>query len=338
MTMHEAIQRSMSGGDLSYAESREVFEAIMSGQTTPAQIAGFLVALHMKGETIDEITGAAEVMREKALRITPANPRYLVDTCGTGGDRSGTFNISTAAAFVAAGAGASVAKHGNRSVSSRSGSADVLEALGVDVSVAPDVMKACLDDIGICFMFAPTMHTAMRHAIGPRREIGVRTIFNILGPLTNPAFAPAQVLGVFSESLTETLAGVLAKMESRSAYVVHGSDGLDEITVCGPTQVSEVREGAVSTYEITPEQFGMGAASADSIAGGTAQENAAIIRRILDGAEGPRRDIVVLNAAFALAASGRARTPAEGVEMARQSIDSGEAREKLRRLAEITSR
>jgi anthranilate phosphoribosyltransferase len=290
----------------------------------------------MKGETPDEITGAAAVMRQKATRVLPAASERLIDTCGTGGDGAQTINISTAAAFVAAGAGASVAKHGNRSVSSKCGSADVLEALGVGISAETDVMKQCLDEIGICFLFAPSMHKAMKYAIGVRREIGVRSIFNVLGPLTNPAFAPAQLVGVFAPDLTETIASVLKNLGARKAYVVHGMDRLDEISLCAETRISELAGGAIRTYSVSPEQFGFSRATVSDLAGGTAAENAETIRGIFSGTKGPKRDVVVLNAAFALAAAGVATDPAHGITLAQKAVDSGAAMEKLRLLVEKT--
>jgi anthranilate phosphoribosyltransferase len=336
MTIQEAIKQVTAGNSLGRTETRDVFNEIMSGKATDAQIAALIVALRMKGETVDEISGAAEVMREKATHVLPEQTDHLVDTCGTGGDGAHTFNISTAAAFAAAGAGARVAKHGNRSVSSKSGSADVLEAMGVKIAVSPQTMKQCLDEAGICFLFAPSLHPAMKYAIGPRKEIGVRTIFNILGPLTNPSLAPAQVLGVYAPHLARTMAGVLNNMGSRRAFVVHGSDGLDEITITGPTSVAEVRDGTVSTYAVEPESFGIKRSPPESVRGGTPQENAEIIRHILAGKPGPCRDITVLNAAFALVAAGIAATPADGVRMAGESIDSGAAAKKLEMLVHLT--
>jgi anthranilate phosphoribosyltransferase len=336
MTIQEAIQQVIAGKSLTTSQSSDVFNGIMSGNATDAQIAAFIVALRMKGETPDEITGAATVMREKATHVVPGDPRHVVDTCGTGGDGAHTFNISTAAAFVAAGAGATVAKHGNRSVSSKCGSADVLEALGVNIGVDAGVMRQCLDEIGICFLFAPAYHKAMKYAIGPRKEIGIRTIFNILGPLTNPSLAKAQLLGVFSPELTEVMATVLKNLGSSRAYVVHGMDNLDEITISAETQVAEVANGAVSTYTIKPEDFGFSRHPLSAVAGGTAQENAAIVKEVLGGKKGPRRDIVVLNAGFAIAASGIAKDPKEGIAMAQEAIDGGMARKKLERLVEKT--
>lgn len=337
MTIQEAIRQVTSGGKgLTVSESIDVFTEIMSGKTTDAQIAAFIVALRMRGETPEEITGAATVMREKAIHVLPNDPMNVIDTCGTGGDSAGTFNISTAAAFVAAGAGAVVAKHGNRSVSSKCGSADVLEALGINISADAGTMKKCLDTIGICFLFASSLHKAMKYAIGPRKEIGIRTIFNILGPLTNPSLASAQLLGVFSPDLTETLAQVLKNMGTRKAYVVHGLDKLDEISICADTRVSELANGTVRTYVIRPEDFGIMRALHEDILGGSAQENAEIIKNVLSGEKGPHRDIVIINAAHAIAAAGIAATPRDAVELACNSIDSGAAREKLSLLIEQT--
>jgi anthranilate phosphoribosyltransferase len=332
MNIREAIGLVISGKNLSTQEAIDVFDEIMSGKATDAQIAALMVSLRMKGETPDEITGAAMVMREKATRLTPMSSDCLIDTCGTGGDGALTLNISTGAAFVASGAGAVVAKHGNRSVSSNCGSADVLEALGVTITAGVDVMKECLDTIGICFLFAPAMHKAMKYAIGPRKEIGVRSIFNILGPLTNPAFAPRQLLGVFSPDLTETMAIVLKNLGSQKAFVVHGLDKLDELSVCSETQVSELDDGSVRTYRVSPEQFGLPRAHLEDLKGGTARENAEMIRGVLSGSQGPKRNVVVLNAAFALAAGGIAETPGKGISLAEKSIDSGAALEKLQLL------
>ncbi len=332
MTIQEAIKAVIAGDHLSLEQSRAVFTDIMNGGATDAQIAAFIVGLRMKGETVSEITGAASVMRDKATHVLPENGAHLVDTCGTGGDGSNTFNISTAAAFVAAGAGALVAKHGNRSVSSRSGSADVLEALGVSIAVPPEKIKECLDAIGIAFLFAPSLHTAMKYAIGPRREIAIRTIFNVLGPLTNPALAPHQLLGVFSNHLTGVMASVLNNMGTNRAFVVCGDNGLDEIALSGPTEVAEVHLGTVSSYSILPEQFGFRRAPLEAVRGGTPADNAAIIRDILAGQKGPRRDIVVFNAAFALLAAGIAADPLDGITIAAHSIDSGAARGKLEAL------
>ena len=337
MTIQEAIKWVIGGNHLTIEQSIGVFSEIMNGNATDAQIAAFIVALRMKGESADEITGAASVMREKATHVIPDVNTGTVDTCGTGGDGANTFNISTAAALVAAGAGAVVAKHGNRSVSSKCGSADVLEMLGVSVTIPPEKMKECLDSVGISFLFAPSLHKAMKYAIGPRKEIGIRTIFNVLGPLTNPALAQAQVLGVFSPELTETMATVLNNIGSKRAFVVHGMDSLDEISISAATRVSEVKDGTIKTYEIQPEDFGIPQAPLSAITGGTPSENAEIIKGILAGKRGPQRDIVVLNAAFALAASGIAPTPHDGIQKAVASIDSGAASAKLQNLISFTN-
>lgn len=331
-----AIKKVIKSKDLTVDEATGVFNEIMSGDATDAQIAAFIIGLRMKGETVEEITGAASVMRDKVYHIEPANREFLVDTCGTGGDGADTFNISTAAALVAAGAGARVAKHGNRNVSSKCGSADVFEALGISVTVEPEVMKKCLDEAGIAFLFAPALHKAMKYAIGPRREIGIRTIFNILGPLTNPALAPTQVIGVFAAHLTETMASVLKNLGSTKAYVVHGMDGLDEITLNGATKISELSDGTVKTYTIQPEDFSLQRASASDLKGDDPAENAKIITMILDGEEGPGRDIVCLNAGFALAAAGVTSTPQDGIVKAKESIDSGAAKEKLEMMVKLT--
>jgi anthranilate phosphoribosyltransferase len=338
MNIVEGIRLATSGKNLAATEARDVFNDIMSGNATDAQIAAFIVALRMKGETADEIAAAASVMREKATHVLANDDGRVVDTCGTGGDGAHTFNISTAAAFAAAAAGAKVAKHGNRSVSSKCGSADVLEALGVNIGADPAVMKRCLDTIGICFLFAPSLHKAMKYAIGPRKEIGVRTVFNILGPLTNPSMAKRQILGVFSPDLPSTMANVLLNLGSVKAYVVHGADHLDEITITAETRVAELSDGKVSAYEIRPEAFGFKRGTLSDLTGGTAPENAAIIKAVLSGEKGPRRDIVALNAGFAVAASGAANDPKEGVAMAIEAIDSGKALEKLKELVEETNK
>jgi anthranilate phosphoribosyltransferase len=337
MTIQEAIKKATGGSHLSREESRSVFEEIMSGKATQAQIAAIIIALHMKGETIEEITGAAEVMREKATPVIPDSADHIVDTCGTGGDSSHTFNISTAAAFVAAAAGARVAKHGNRSVSSKCGSADVLEALGVNIAIEPKKMKACLDEIGICFLFAPALHGAMKHAIGPRKEIGIRTIFNVLGPLTNPAGAKNQLMGVFMPELTEPLARVLRNMGSDHAYVVHGFNRMDEISITGETRISELSDGLIKTFTISPEDYDLPGASPEAVRGGGAAENADIIKKIFSGEKGPHRDIVIFNAGFAIAAAGVATDPAEGIQKAAEALDSGAVEEKLALLVEKTS-
>ncbi|MXX12795.1 MAG: anthranilate phosphoribosyltransferase [Gemmatimonadetes bacterium] len=328
MNIQEAIAKVIEGADLSRGEMTDVMNQIMSGEATDAQIGAFLIALRVKGECVDEIAGAASVMREKATPIATKHD-VIVDTCGTGGDHSGTFNISTTAAFVAAGAGLCVAKHGNRAATSQSGSADVLSALGVNIEASPETMSRCLDDVGIGFLFAISLHGAMKYAIGPRREIGARTIFNALGPLSNPAGATRQVVGVYSAALTETLAGVLATLGAERAFVVHGSDGLDEMTLTGPTRVSELKNGSVSTYDVSPGDFGLMQAPADALKGGDADYNAEITRSVLNGEEGPRRDIVLLNAAAAIVAGDKARDLNEGVQAAAEVIDSGKALEKL---------
>ncbi len=337
MTIQEAIKKVTSGNSLSIEESVRVFSDIMSGSATNAQIAAFIVSLRMKGESVEEITGAASVMREKATLVQPQHKDCVIDTCGTGGDSLNTFNISTAAAFVAAGAGATVAKHGNRSVSSKCGSADVLESLGVNISISPEKIRDCLDNVGIGFLFAVSLHKAMKYAITPRKEIGIRTIFNILGPLTNPAMATSQLMGVFSPSLTETMALVLRNMGSSSAFVVHGLDSLDEISLSAPTQVSELKDGSVKTYTIQPEDFGLKRTPLSEIKGGDPSDNAIIIRELLNGKHGPQRDIVVLNTAFALAAAGLVSEPKEGIDLACKSIDSGDALRKLEELVSFTN-
>ncbi|MDP6038951.1 MAG: anthranilate phosphoribosyltransferase, partial [Candidatus Latescibacteria bacterium] len=283
MTIQEAIATLIDAQHLSQAEMTSVMNQIMSGEATDAQIGAFLIALRIKGECVDEIAGAATVMREKATPIATKHD-VIVDTCGTGGDHSGTFNISTTAAFVAAGAGLCVAKHGNRAATSQSGSADVLNALGVNIEASPETMSKCLDDVGIGFLFAVSLHGAMKYAIGPRREVGARTIFNALGPLTNPAGAKRQVIGVYSPALTETLAGVLNTLGSERAFIVHGSDGLDEMTLTGPTRVSELKDGSISTYDVSPGDFGLAQASADALKGGDADRNAEITLSVLKGA------------------------------------------------------
>lgn len=337
MNMQKAIAKVIDGDDLRRDEMVDVMNQIMSGEATDAQIGAFLIALRLKGESVDEIAGAVAVMREKATPIATKHD-VIVDTCGTGGDHSGTFNISTTAAFVAAGAGLCVAKHGNRAATSQSGSADVLMALGVNIEASPETVSQCLDEVGIGFLFAPALHGAMKYAIGPRRELGVRTIFNALGPLTNPAGARRQVIGVYSAALTETLVGVLATLGAERAYVVHGADGLDEMTLTGPTKVSELKDGAVSTYRVSPGEVGLGQARADALKGGDADSNAAITLSVLKGAEGPARDIVLLNAAAAIVAGGKATDLREGVQVAAEAIDSGRAMAKLEALIEASNR
>jgi len=335
--IREAIDAIVNQGrSLSEEEAAGVMEEIMSGEATPAQLAAFLVALRLKGETTEEITGMARVMRAKALRV-PFEGASLLDTCGTGGDGMGTFNVSTAAAFVAAGAGAIVAKHGNRAMTSQCGSADVLEALGARIDLPPEGVAHCLREVGVGFMFAPAFHPAMRFAAGPRREIGVRSVFNILGPLTNPAGAKAQVLGVADPAIGERMTQVLGRLGCRHALVVHGEDGLDEMTLGGSTLVYELKEGDIRSYRVTPEEVGLRPASGQAVKGGSPQENAAAIRAVFGGERGPLRDIVLLNSAAALVAADKVATLAEGVGLAAQAIDSGAAREKLDRFIEVTA-
>jgi len=332
----EAITKLVEKTDLTGVETEAVMEEIMSGLATQAQIASFLTALRIKGETVEEITGAARVMRSKATRINVA-AHNIVDTCGTGGDRSHTFNISTSAAFVVAGAGVTVAKHGNRSVSSACGSADVLKALGVNIDIQPERVEKCVNEIGIGFLFAPVHHPAMRYAIGPRQEIGIRTMFNILGPLTNPAGASCQIIGVYSAHLTETLAHVLLNLGSTHCMVVHGSDGLDEITITGETRVSEGRKGKVRTYQIRPGDYGIKTGTIEDIKGGNADDNAGILMKILQGEMGQRRDIVLLNAAAGIFVGGKASDLNSAIRVAEESIDSGKALAKLEALKRATN-
>ncbi|MEW6721156.1 MAG: bifunctional anthranilate synthase component II/anthranilate phosphoribosyltransferase [Thermodesulfobacteriota bacterium] len=327
--IREAIGAVSARKNMSADGMRDAMRMIMGGEATPAQVASFLSCLAMKGETITEIAAASEVMRQKAARIVPPPGRDVLDTCGTGGDRQGTFNISTTVAFVAAGAGVLVAKHGNRSVTSRSGSADVLEALGMDLNAGPDRVQRALDEAGITFMFAPMFHAAMKYAIGPRREIAIRTIFNILGPISNPAGARRQVVGVYSEELGETYARVLAELGHKRAFVVHGTDGLDEVSLSAPSNVWDVQDGKVKRFLFDPRSAGFEYAPPAAIKGGDAQTNAAILTSILAGTPGPARQAVLLNAAFAAVAGGMAEDVREGVRVATRSIDSGAAKEKL---------
>jgi anthranilate phosphoribosyltransferase len=332
---------------LSREEARTVMSEVLTGKCTDAQIAALLVALHMKGETVEEIVGFAEAIRAAAapLNLEPNHTvdvsgtgrEALVDTCGTGGDASGTFNISTATAFVVAGAGVRVAKHGNRSVTSKCGSADVMEALGVNINLPATRLASCLEEVGIAFLFAPAMHSAMKYVQTARRELRLRTVFNLLGPLTNPAQASAQVVGVYSAALVEKLAEALSMLGLHRALVVHGLDGLDEITITGPTRIAEVREGAVRTYEITPEEFGINRGTLDDLSGGDAAANAAIIDEVLGGKKSPRRDVVLLNAAAALVAAGKADHLADALPLASKSIDSGSAADKLESLVRFTN-
>ena len=331
----EAIEKVVREVDLTEVETRGVFEEIMSGEATPAQIGSFVTALRMKGETINEITGAAKVMREKSIKID-AGEGITVDTCGTGGSGISTFNISTTVAFVVAGCGVRVAKHGNRSASSRCGSADVLEALGVNLDIGPDRAEKCIREIGIGFMYAPIFHGAMKYAVTPRKDIGIRTIFNLLGPLSNPANVTSQVLGVYDVKLTEVIASVLKNLGCRRAFVVCGMDALDEITITGKTKIAELNKGRMRIYLVSPEKFGMKCSKLEDIRGGSAKENAEILLSILEGKQGARRNVVLLNAAAALMAGFKARSFKEGIELAKDSIDSGRAIEKLNRLIIMT--
>jgi anthranilate phosphoribosyltransferase len=333
----DAISKVVKKVDLTEAEMVSVTNEIMTGAASPSQIGSFITAVRMKGETVDEITGAARVMRKKAI-LVDAGGGAVVDTCGTGGDESMTFNISTAAAFVVAACGLTVAKHGNRSVSSRSGSADVLRTLGVNIEAEVSRVEECLKEAGIGFLFAPMLHGAMKYAAPVRREIGIRTIFNLLGPLTNPAGAQCQVLGVYDTLLTDILAKVLSNLGSIHAFVVSGEDGLDEITLTDDTRVTELKDGTIKTYHIKPEDFGFERCSPEALLGGDPEENASIILEILNGKKGPQRDVVLLNASAGITAGGKSRTLEEGVAFARGGIDSGEALKKLEGLKTITNR
>ncbi len=331
--MKEYIHKVVEGEDLNREEAEKAMKTIMSGQATQAQIGAFLTALRMKGESIDEITAFAGVMREFASSIHPQVIDNLVDTCGTGGDKMKTFNISTLAAFVIAGAGVPIAKHGNRSVTSKSGSADVLEALGMKLEVTPEEVEKSIEDIGIGFMFAPTFHKAMKHAIGPRKEVGIRTVFNLLGPLTNPASAKAQIVGVYDPDLTEKVANVLKNLGVERCMVVHGLEGMDEISTVSKTQVSELKDGEVISYMVKPEDLGIKRASTTDLAGWDAEYNAKVAFDLLKNkVKGAKRDIVVLNAAAGIYVGGKASSMEEGIEIANASIDSGNAFEKLEAL------
>jgi anthranilate phosphoribosyltransferase len=344
-----AISKVVLQQDLVETEMIEVMNQIMGGEATQAQVGAFITALRMKGETIEEITGAARVMRDHAtpIRVGKAldidreeinlDRETILDTCGTGGSGTKSFNISTTVAFVVSACGVKVAKHGNRSISSACGSADVLEALGVNLNVTPEQVESCINEVGVGFLFAPALHGAMKHAIGPRREIGIRTIFNILGPLTNPAGADRQVLGVYDEKLVEVLAKVLVKLGCQRGFVVHGQDGMDEITLTGPTRVAEINEGQVTLSTIEPEDFGLRRCLLSDLQGGDAEENAAIVRDVLAGAEGPKRDVVLLNAAYALVAAGIAESVDAGLQKARNMIDEGLAKAKLEGLVNLTN-
>ena len=345
----EAIGKVVRGDHLTEGEMEITMDEIMSGATTPAQIGAFATALRLKGETVDEITGAARAMRQKGIKINLNNhlvnldrdeinveEETILDTCGTGGDGTNTFNVSTACAFVAAGAGVNVAKHGNRAVSSLCGSADVIESLGVKLEISSSEVERCIKEIGIGFLYAPIFHGAMRYAAGPRQEIGIRTIFNLLGPLTNPAEASAQVIGVYDPALTEKIAHVLKRLGTREAFVVCGEGTLDEISICGSTRITHLKNDEIKTFDLTPEEAGLKRAVPEDIKGGNAPENARIIREILDGHKSPKRDIVLLNAAAAFIATGLDSSFKNGIERAKASIDSGQAKEKLQQLIAFT--
>lgn len=335
MKIQETIKETIEQRDLAQQDAYEVAIEIMSGDTTDAQIAALLTALRMKGETADEITGFVQAMREKVTQVR-CSSESIVDTCGTGGDGTGTFNISTISAFVAAGAGCKVAKHGNRSVSSKCGSADLLKALDINIEISPEQIAKCIDQIGFGFLFAPILHKAMKHAIGPRREMGIRTIFNILGPLTNPAGAKRQLLGVFNKELITPLTKVLQNLGSEHCMIVHSEDGLDEITTTGNTFVSELRNGSIKEYVIEPNEFNIQTTKIDDIKGGSIEDNVRIAIDVLNGEKGPKRDVVILNAGAAIYVGKRAKSLADGIECAKDSIDSGKALEKLNLLQEMT--
>lgn len=336
MKLKQAIKDVIEMKDMTQETAYTVATDIMSGHVTDAQLASLLTALTIKGESIDEITGFVLAMREKATPVE-CGSRNIIDTCGTGGDAKGTFNISTISAFVAAGAGCHVAKHGNRSVSSNCGSADLLENMDINIDLQPEKMAECIDKIGIGFLFAPALHQAMKHAVGPRRQIGIRTIFNILGPLTNPAGTKRQLLGVFKKELTEPIARVLGKLGCKHCMVVHGEDGLDEITTTGRTYISEYKKGKVNNYFIQPENFGFRKSSIEDIMGGNIQDNVRIAHSILEGADGFKREIVLLNAGAAIYVGGRAGSIEEGIKMAENSIDTGKAIERYLMLKELTN-
>lgn len=337
MTIRDALAQLADGRDLTAKQAKRVMNAIMEGQATDAQIAGLLIALRLKGETVDEITGFAQAMRDKSVQV-PATAPSLIDVCGTGGDGRGTFNVSTTVSFVAAGAGCAVAKHGNRSVSSRCGSADVFEALGVRLDLPPEAVGRCIDEVGIGFLYAPRLHPAMKHAIGPRRDLGIRTVFNLLGPLTNPARADVQLLGVYDATLIEPLAKVLQALGCRSACVVHGGGGMDELSTLGPNRVARLMDGHIELSVLDATSLGLPAASIADLEGGSAEENADILREVLGGQTGPKRDVVLLNAACVLVAAGRAKGFPEGLATAAESIDSGAALGRLDGLMAMTQR
>ncbi len=335
MNIKEAINKAINKEDINKDDAYKVALDIMSGEATDAQIASLLTALRMKGETVDEITGFVKAMRDKVTKIK-APEEYLIDTCGTGGDGAGTFNISTISAIVAAGAGCKVAKHGNRSVSSNCGSADLLKQLGVNIENPPEKVEKCIEEAGVGFLFAPLLHPAMKYAIGPRREMAVRTIFNILGPLTNPAGAKRQLLGVYSKELTTPIANVLANLDSIHCMIVHGEDGLDEITTTGKTFVSELKDGEVTEYTISPEDFDMTERNPEDLKGGSPEINATITLNLLEGGTGGKRDITILNSGAAIYVAGKAESLPDGIEKAKESIDSGKALKTLKKLIEIS--
>lgn len=335
ISMQDALAHLIQGHHLSREEARQVMSAVMEGDATPAQIGSLMTSIRIKGETTEEITGFADEMRRRAPRV-PGNHEGLLDTCGTGGDGQNTFNISTATAIVAAAGGARVAKHGNRAMSSKSGSADVLEALGVNISLTAQQAGQCLDQVGLCFMFSQLFHQSMKHAAGPRKELGFRTFFNILGPLTNPAGADCQLMGVYDRSKTELIASVMRELGLKRALVVASLDGLDEISIAAPTQVTELKNGDIFTYQLSPQEIGLDEAPLDAVVGGDAAENAAMIRSIFDGELGARRDIVLANTGAAFYVTGITPTIAEGVKHAADIIDSGKAKEKLVQLIECT--
>lgn len=347
----ELISKIVKGADLTEAEMETAMDEIMSGEATDAQIGSFITALRLKGETVDEITGAARIMRKKAIKIFVQNgsvnidredinidEETILDIVGTGGDGTKTFNVSTTTSFVAAGGGAKVAKHGNRAVSSMCGSADVLENLGVKLNISHYDVERCVNEVGIGFLFAPLFHGAMKYAAGPRREIGIRSIFNLLGPITNPAGASVQVLGVYDPDLTETIANVLKKLGAKEVFVVCGEGTFDEISICSPTRISHLQNNQVNTFVITPEQFGFKRAVLNDIVGGDAKENADIVRNILSGEKGPKRDMVLLNSAAAFKVSGLCSSLEEGIKLSEESIDSGKAMQKLEQLVEFTQK
>jgi anthranilate phosphoribosyltransferase len=336
LPIREALAIVVQGKNLSASDMTAVVGQIMDGAASPAQVGALLAALRMKGETVDEVVGAAQAMRQRMVRVETDIP-VLLDNCGTGGDGSGSVNVSTLAALILAGCGVKVAKHGNRSVSSACGSADVLERLGINLDVTPETVERCVREIGIGFLFAPALHGAMKHAIGPRREIGIRTIFNILGPLTNPAAADCQVMGVYRADLVEKLAGVLHRLGCRHGFVVHGTDGMDEMTLTAETMVAEVTPAGINLSTVTPEQLGLVRCQMQALKGGDAVANADIVRAILAGEKGPRRDIVLLNAAYALLAANKTTSALEGLALAAEAIDTGRALEQVNKLAEMTA-